>query len=56
MISFVKKKTDTRPLRAGDEGNRFEQVRKAAADKRGKSNSDATRGRGDQKAEDDRLL
>lgn len=51
MISFVKK---TDPQKA--EENRFEQIRKAAADKRGKTGSAAMRRRDDQKAEDDRLL
>ena len=54
MISFEKKK-DPRPLREGVGDNRFEQIRKAAADKRGKSETDATR-RDRQKAVDDRLL
>jgi hypothetical protein len=55
MITFTKK-TDPQSLSKGVEDNRFEQIRKAAADKRVKSDTEATRRRDRQKADDDRLL
>lgn len=55
MISFVEK-TDPQPLPDKDEDNRFEQIRKAAAERHRKSDTDGTRGRDRQKADDNRLL
>lgn len=56
MISFVKK-TNPRPQREQVEDNRFEQIRKAAVAARYKnSDTDGTRRRDRQKAEDNRLL
>jgi hypothetical protein len=55
MISFVKK-TDTHPTLKQVEENRFEQIRKAAAERHHKSDTDGTRRRARQKAEDNRLI
>ena len=55
MISFVKK-TDTQPTLKHIEENRFEQIRKAAAERHRKSDTDGTRRRARQKAEDNRLI
>ncbi|WP_199722300.1 hypothetical protein P7L70_10030 [Tistrella mobilis] len=55
MISFVKK-TDTHPTLKQVEENRFEQIRKAAAERHRKSDTDGTRRRARQKAEDNRLI
>lgn len=54
MISFVKK-TDTHPTLKQVEENRFEQIRKAAERHR-KADTDGTRRRARQKAEDNRLI
>lgn len=62
MISFVKKgelhpsKVELTPSAAKDEDNRFEQIRKAAAERHRKSDTDGTRRRDRQTAEDNRLL
>lgn len=62
MISFVKKgdpqppqppKAEPKPSDTKDEDNRFEQIRKAAAEERRKSD---VGGRDQQAAEDNRLL
>lgn len=55
MISFVKK-AELQPLakEAGD--NRFEQIRKAAAEQHKKSDTDGARRRERQTAEDKRLI
>ena len=55
MISFVKK-TDTQPTPKQVEENRFEQIRKAVAKRHRKSDTDGTRRRARQKAEDNRLI
>lgn len=55
MISFAKK-TDPQPPPQQIEDNRFEQIRKAAAERHRKSDTDGTRRRDRQKAEDSRLL
>ena len=55
MISFVKKPALDIPP-AESEDNRFEQIRKAAAERRMKSDTDGTRRRARKKAEDDRQL
>ncbi|WP_164480453.1 hypothetical protein [Mesorhizobium sp. Root552] len=55
MILFGKK-TDTQPTFKQIEENRFEQIRKAAAERRRKSDTDGTRRRARQKAEDNRLI
>lgn len=58
MISFVKKNdtstVELQPVR--DEDNRFEQIRKAAAEQHRKSDTDGTRRRARQIAEDNRLI
>ncbi|WP_378941585.1 hypothetical protein [Mesorhizobium sp. ANAO-SY3R2] len=62
MISFVKKgelqssKVELKPSAIKDENNRFEQIRKAAAERHRKSDTDGTRRRARQAAEDNRLL
>lgn len=55
MISFVKKK-DSQPTPRQVEDNRFEQIRKAAAEKHRKSDTDGTRCRARQTAEDNKLI
>ena len=55
MISFVKK-TDTQPTPKQVEENRFEQIRNAVAERHRKSDTDGTRRRARQKAEDNRLI
>ena len=54
--SFAKKTTDAQPLPEPTEDNRFEQIRKAAAERHRKADTDGTRRRARQKAEDNRLL
>ena len=55
MISFVKNiGPQPTPKEAADD--RFEQIRKAAADRHREANTDGTTRRGRQKAEDNRLL
>lgn len=55
MISFEKKPApQLLPTEAKDD--RFEQIRKAAAERRKKSDTDGTRRRDRQKAEDNRLI
>lgn len=58
MISFVKKNdtstVELQPMR--DEDNRFEQIRKAVAEQHKKSDTDGTRRRARQIAEDNRLI
>ena len=55
MISFIKKPApDLSP--AESENNRFEQIRKAAAERHRKSDTDGARRRDRQKADDNRLL
>lgn len=55
MITFVKK---AEPQPAPDESkeNRFEQIREAAKERHRKSDTDGTRRRARQAAEDDRLI
>lgn len=55
MISFVKK-IDMQPIAPQVEDNRFEQIRKAAAERHRKADTDGTRRRARQKAEDNRLI
>lgn len=55
MIAFVKK-TDAQPAPEQAEENRFEQIRKAAAERHRKADTDGTRRRDRQKAEDNRLI
>ena len=55
MIRFVKK-TEPQPLTEKAEDNRFEQIRKAAAEGHKKSDTDGTRRRARQTAEDNRLI
>jgi hypothetical protein len=55
MISFVKK-TDTTPTSREVEDNRFEQIRKEAAERHRRADTDGTRRRARQTAEDNRLI
>ena len=55
MISFTKKPAP-QPSPRDAEDNRFEQIRKAAAERHKKSDTDGTRRRDRQKAEDNRLI
>jgi hypothetical protein len=54
MISFVKKTAETPPSPAEADENRFEQIRKTAAEKYKKSDTSRTRHRAQQTSEDDR--
>lgn len=61
MISFVKKtdiveKTDMLPTSREVEDNRFEQIRKETAERHRKADTDGTRRRARQTAEDNRLI
>lgn len=55
MISFSKK-TEPKPVQAEPETNRFEQVRKSAADRHKQSVTDGERRRDKQTTEDNRLV
>ncbi|MEQ8295345.1 MAG: hypothetical protein RIB55_02575 [Nitratireductor sp.] len=55
MITFIKK-TESQPAPDESEENRFEQIRKAASEKHRKSDTDGTRRRARQTAEDNRLI
>ena len=55
MITF-ERKTDTPPPTKEVEDNRFEQIRKAAAERHRKSDTDGTRRRDKQTAENNRLI
>jgi hypothetical protein len=55
MISF-EKKTGPQPRPEQAEDNRFEQIRREAAERHRKSDTDGTRRRDRQKAEDNRLI
>ena len=55
MISFVKN-ADPHLLAKKVEDNRFEQIRKAEAERHRKSDTDGTRRRARQTAEDNRLI
>ena len=55
MINF-KKKDEPQPSPVQEEGNRFEEIRKAAKEGHRKSDTDGTRRRARQKAEDNRLI
>lgn len=55
MITFVKT-NDPQPVTAPTDENRFEQIRKAAADRHRKSDTDGTRRRARQTAEDNKLI
>lgn len=55
MISFVKK-TETQPSPKDAEENRFEQIRKAAAERHRKSDTDGTRRRERETVENNRLI
>lgn len=55
MISFAKK-TDPQPLAKEAEANRFDDIRKAAAERHRKSDTDGTRRRDRQTAENNRLI
>jgi hypothetical protein len=55
MINF-ERKTDTAPPTKEVEDNRFEQIRKAAAERHRKSDTDGTRRRDRQTAENNRLI
>jgi hypothetical protein len=55
MITF-KKKSDAKPIPSESEADRFEQVRNAALERRQKSDTDGTRRRDRQTAENHRLI
>jgi hypothetical protein len=55
MITFVKK-AEPQPMSDEGEENRFEQIRKAALERHRKSDTDGTRRRARQTAEDNRLI
>ena len=55
MIAYVKKATP-KPATEDKEQNRFESIRDAAAEQRRKSDTDGTRRRACQTAEDHRLI
>ena len=55
MITFLKK-AKPQPIPNESEENRFEQIRKAAKERHRKSDTDGTRRRDRQKAEDSRLI
>jgi hypothetical protein len=55
MIIYAKK-TELKPATEESEQNRFEDIRKAAADRRKKADTDGTLRRARQRAEDNRLL
>ncbi len=55
MITSVEK-NDSKPATEGNEQNRFENVRKAAAERHRKADTDGTRRRARQAAEDNRLI
>ncbi|HEV2503689.1 MAG TPA: hypothetical protein VGV39_11470 [Mesorhizobium sp.] len=55
MITFVKK-TDPQPIALPVGDNRFEQIRKAAAELHRKADSDSTDRRARRKAKDNRLV
>jgi hypothetical protein len=55
MITF-EPKTDVPPALEEPEENRFERIRKAAAERHRKSDTDGTRRRARQTAEDNRLI
>jgi len=55
MISYVKK-TEPQPLPKEALDDRFEQIRKAALERHQKSDTDGTRRRDRQKADDNRLI
>jgi hypothetical protein len=55
MVAYVKK-VDMHSVAKEAEDNRFEQIRKAAAEKRRKSDSDGTQRRARQNAANNRLL
>jgi hypothetical protein len=50
------KKTDPKPATEENEQNRFEDIRKAAAERHRKADTDGTRRRARQTAEDNRLI
>jgi len=54
MISFMKKAENPQPPRPADD-NRFEQIRKTAAERHKKSDTDGSRRRARQIVEDNRL-
>ncbi|MEO3388060.1 hypothetical protein [Mesorhizobium sp. CAU 1741] len=56
MISFKKKDEPAKPLPVKDDENRFEQIRKAAKDGHRKSDTDGTRRRDRQTADDNKLI
>lgn len=55
MITFVRK-SDPQPVTDRTDENRFEQIRKAAAERHRKSDTDGTRRRARQTAEDNKLI
>lgn len=55
MISYVKK-TETQPSAKDAEENRFEQIRKAAAERHRKSDTDGARRRERETVENNRLI
>ena len=55
MITFVKK-AEPQPVPDESEDNRFERIRKAALERQRKSDTDRTRRRARQTAEDNRLI
>lgn len=55
MIAYVKK-TDPKPATDDNEQNRFENIRKTAAERRQKAAADGTLRRSRQTVEDNRLL
>ncbi|MEQ1940395.1 hypothetical protein ABMA46_19300 [Mesorhizobium sp. CN5-321] len=55
MIVYMKK-IDPKPATEDNEQNRFESIRKAAAERRRKADTDGTRRRARQTVEDNRLI
>ena len=55
MTTFLKK-AEPQPVPDEHEENRFEQIRRAAKERHRKSDTDGTRRRDRQKAEDNRLI
>lgn len=55
-MTSLAKKTDRQPTPKQVDDNRFEQIRKAAAERHRKSDTDGTRRRARQTAEDNKLI
>ena len=56
QMTTILKKAEPQPIPDESEENRFEQIRKAAKERHRKSDTDGTRRRDRQKAEDNRLI